>query len=63
MNFVVILWAIAVIIVIFLAFRKRKCPTCRNKSRHTGVSGSKYAQYYCKKCDKYFHLKHYSNKI
>ena len=32
----------------------KKCPKCGLKSRPTGISGDKYAQWYCKSCEDTF---------
>lgn len=49
----ILIWSVAVAL---LLHRKRECPVCKTKSSSTGVSGSSFKQYWCKKCENTFWL-------
>lgn len=48
-----ILWLFWCVMFLRLTERK-KCKTCGNTCKTTGISGDKYKQWYCKVCQKTF---------
>ena len=52
---------IAMLLIVFVN-RKIKCKDCGNNMETTGISGDKYLQYHCKKCDRKIFLKYSDTK-
>ncbi len=44
-----LIWII-LLVIYSIIINLKKCPKCNKKSLPTGISGSKYKQYYCSKC-------------